>query len=86
VVSFSLHRIWTFGDRSAVSRSFPRWLALAAVAYPANLAIVIAAHRIGGIDAYLAQPLGIAVYTAIMFLGGRYLVFRQPSSHTSRPP
>jgi putative flippase GtrA len=84
VVSFSLNRTWTFSDRGDASRSFPRWLALAGVAYVVNLAVVIAAYRVVGIDPYLAQPLGIAAYTAIMFFGSRAFVFREPRS--SRRP
>jgi putative flippase GtrA len=80
VLSFVLNRLWTFSDQGAISRTFPRWLALAAVAYLVNLALVVAAHRVGGLNPYLAQPIGIAAYTAIMFIGSRALIFREPRS------
>jgi putative flippase GtrA len=79
VQSFVLNRTWTFAHRGAVMRSFPRWLAVAVVAYLANLGIVLAAHRLGGVNPYLAQPLGIGAYTTIMFLGSRHFVFSKPA-------
>ena len=51
---------------------------MAVLAYLVNLVIVLVAHRLGGVDPYLAQPLGIGAYTAIMFLGSRYYVFGNP--------
>jgi putative flippase GtrA len=78
-VSFALNRTWTFGHSGPVAASLPRWLGLAALAYVANLAIVVTAHRLFGIDAYLAQPLGICGYTLTMFLGAKFLVFRDPA-------
>lgn len=80
VVSFALNRAWTFADRGSVAASLPRWIALAAVAYLVNLAIVVAAHRLAGIDPYLAQPLGIVAYTLLMFAGSRAFVFREARS------
>lgn len=85
-VSFALNRRWTFRHDGAVSTTLPRWIALAAVSYGANLAVVLAAHRGAGLDPYLAQPLGIAAYTGLMFLGSRYLVFRQPASRSAGRP
>lgn len=73
--SYTANRAWTFGDNQAVSRSLPRWLAAAMVAYLVNLAVVVGATRLAGIDPYLAQLLGIAPYTATMFLAGRCYVF-----------
>jgi putative flippase GtrA len=78
--SFTLNRSWTFTHSEAVSHSFPRWLVAAMLAYVVNLAIVLLALRLAEFDPYLAQPLGIGAYTAIMFLAGRFYVFR------ARPP
>ncbi len=75
ILSFALNRAYTFAHEGEVSRSFPRWLAVAGVAYLANLAVVLFAHHVLGVDAYLAQPLGIPAYTLISFLGGRHFVF-----------
>ncbi len=76
VFSFTLNRFWTFTHSEAVSRSFPRWLVAATLAYVVNLAIVLVVLRLTEIDPYLAQPLGIGPYTAIMFLACRFYVFR----------
>ena len=78
VFSYALNRAWTFMDIQAISRGFPRWLAAAVLAYLVNLAVVVEAIRRAEIDPYLAQPLGICAYSAIMFLAGRYYVFRPP--------
>jgi putative flippase GtrA len=79
ILSFALNRSWTFAHSEAAVRTFPRWLAVAAVAYLVNLGVVLAAHRLGGVNPYLAQPLGIGVYTVIMFLGSRHYVFSKPA-------
>ena len=78
--SYALNRAWTFTDNQAISRSLPRWLAAAMLAYLVNLAIVVGAVRHPEIDPYLAQLLGIAPYTATMFLASRYYVFSVPPS------
>jgi putative flippase GtrA len=79
-LGFAMHRSWTFTHGESISRSFPRWLAVAAMAYLVNLGVLLLAHRLGGVDPYLAQPLGIGAYTTIMFLGSRYYVFCNPGS------
>ncbi len=79
ILSFVLNRSWTFAHSDAAVRTFPRWLAVAAVAYLVNLGVVLAGHRLLGVNPYLAQPLGIGVYTAIMFFGSRHFVFPKPA-------
>ncbi|HEY8579839.1 MAG TPA: GtrA family protein, partial [Beijerinckiaceae bacterium] len=74
MVSFALNRRWTFRDRMA-DGALPRWLATAAVAYLANLLVVLALVRSGWANAYWAQPIGVAPYTLLMFVGSRVFVF-----------
>ena len=85
VFSFTLNRSWTFTHSETASRSFPRWVVAAMLAYVVNLAIVLVALRLAEVDPYLAQPLGIGAYTAIMFLAGRYYVFVHPALCCKRP-
>ena len=59
VFSFTLNRSWTFTHSETASRSFPRWVVAAMLAYVVNLAIVLVALRLAEVDPYLAQPLGI---------------------------
>ena len=74
--SFALNRRWTFQDRLA-DGALPRWLALAAFAYGVNLLVVLTLVRSGLVNAFMAQPLGIAPYTLLMFFGARTFVFRE---------
>jgi len=53
-----------------------RFLVVFGIAYALNLATVLAAIRVFGINAYIAQALGIVPYTLFFFLGSRYYAFR----------
>ena len=78
VFGFTLNRSWTFSHSEAFSRSFPRWLVVALLAYPTNLAIVLVAHRLGGMDPYFAQPLGIGAIPLSCSWGGGVMFFVTP--------
>ncbi|MGF9562910.1 GtrA family protein [Neorhizobium sp. BT27B] len=82
-ISFLLNRDWTFQDNSKICQTLPRYLAVAAVCYSLNLAIVLSAVHMLGIDPYVAQLLGIVAYTACMFVGCRLFVFGARTSHTN---
>lgn len=75
VNSFLLNRAWTFSHQGPWAASLARWLAVAAIGYLANLAVVIAVHSYLGVNAYLAQISGIFVYTGLTFIGARYFAF-----------
>ena len=75
--SFFVNRAWTFDDCASVKESLPRWLALAGCSYLSNLAVVLAAYRLLGVDPYLSQRFGVPVYTGIGFLGARHYAFRE---------
>lgn len=76
-VSFVLNRGWTFQDTRPTSRVLPRFLLIVAGAYLVNLGAVLAATLHFSANPYLAQVLGVAVYTICMFLGCR-VVFSAP--------
>jgi putative flippase GtrA len=77
VVSFTLNRQFVFGARGAVSLGeVARFLAAFAVAYGANVAVLLAAQNVLGADSALAQLPAIAAYVAIFFLLSQFLVFR----------
>ncbi len=73
-LSFVLNRRWTF------AHSGPRWPALVkflagvGVAYGANLTVVMAAIGLG-LNAYVAQALGVPVYTVIVYCVSRRFAF-----------
>ena len=74
--SFAVNRSWTFDHSGALVPALMRFLVVFAIAYALNLATVLAAIRVFGINAYIAQALGIAPYTLFFFLGSRYYAFR----------
>lgn len=73
-VSFSLNRRWTFDHGGPAWRTFGLFLLVALGAWGANLATVMLAIHVG-VNSYLAQALGIPVYTITSFLANKYLVF-----------
>ena len=75
-VSFLLNREWTFRHAGAMLPALVRFLVIFALAYLLNLATVLTAIHSFGVNAYLAQAIGIAPYTAIFYLGSRYFAFR----------
>lgn len=75
--SFVLNRGWTFKDTRPSSYLLPRFLLVVAVSYLLNLVAVLAATLHFSVNPYLAQLLGVAVYTACMFLGCR-VIFTTP--------
>lgn len=76
LLSFALNRGWTFQSDQPARRVLPRYVVVLAVSYVANLAAVLTATHKLGVNPYFSQPVGIAVYTALMFFGCRLFVFR----------
>lgn len=78
-VSFVLNKSWTFrhpGSRQGnVAHSLARWLAVVAGGYGLNLLLAVVLHDGLGINAYLSQLGGMAAFTAVTFLGGRFFAF-----------
>jgi putative flippase GtrA len=76
--SFTLNSRWTFDYRGPQLPALAKFLAVALVAYGMNLlTVLLLIHRVG-VDAYLAQALGIPAYTLTSFLASKYIVFRHP--------
>lgn len=80
VVSFGLNRRWTFNHQGSHSRSIPKFLATMAVGYALNLLTVLLAKHEFGLNAYLAQAMGVAPFTITSFLLCKYWVFRAPAA------
>ena len=83
LVSFILNKTWTFGSSDRIASSFLRYILVRAVGYAANLITVLFAHSQLGLNAYLAQAIGIVPYTTIGFVGSRYFAFRTQRSAAS---
>lgn len=75
--SYMANRLWTFRDRSAAVRSFILFLLVCAVAYAANLAVVLGSRKLLGEGSFLPHVAGMAVYTAVGYLGSRFFAFRR---------
>jgi putative flippase GtrA len=76
MVSFMLNRNWTFRHSGAILPAAVRFFIVFAIAYIANLGTVLTLVHRFGINGYLAQLLGVPPYTALFYLGSRYVAFR----------
>lgn len=74
-LSFVLNRRWTFRHRGALFSALLRFAAVLAVAYVANLAVVLGAIWGLGINSYIGQALGVPVYTVVSYIGSRWYAF-----------
>jgi putative flippase GtrA len=74
-VSFPLNRRFTFRHRGNVGLSLLRFLLVSALAYAANLGLVLFVHRVLMVNVYVAQLFGVGTYTLVAFLGSYYYVF-----------
>ncbi len=77
-ISFALNGWWTFDYRGPRGPALTRFLLVTAAAYGMNLLTVIAAIEMLGLNAYLAQALGIAPYTLTSYMGSKYFAFARP--------
>ena len=75
-ISFFLNRGWTFRHSGAALPALIRFLVIFALAYLFNLATVLIAIHSFGVNAYLAQAIGIAPYAVLFYLGSRHFAFR----------
>jgi putative flippase GtrA len=76
LVSFTLNRRWTFRHTGAPLYAAMYFVPIFGFAYSVNLGIVLGSIRELGIDGYVAQALGMPFYTAVFYLGSRYVAFR----------
>ncbi len=74
-ISFTLNRIWTFGQRKPAKWiQIVQFLLACSVSYLLNLGTVTAMLR-AGVPPYSAQLVGVPVYTACFFLLSKHFVF-----------
>jgi putative flippase GtrA len=74
-LSYGLNRAWTFRDTRSCKTSIWKYVSVVGVSYLLNLMSVLAAISLVAFNPYLAQLIGMCVYTASMFLGCRWFVF-----------
>ncbi len=75
LVSFVLNARWTFAYRGPLAPAFPLFVLVLALAYVANLAVVLFLIDVVHVNSYLAQALGAPPYGLVAFFGSRHLVF-----------
>lgn len=83
--SFLWNRKWTFSHSGDTAGTILRFVVVFLVAYAANLSAVLLLIHVFSVNAYLAQALATAPYTALFYLGSRYFVFRSRESHQRVP-
>jgi putative flippase GtrA len=77
VLSFTLNRRYVFGVTVAASgKEIARFLAAFAIAYAANVAVLLLAQSVLGAGSALAQLPAIAAYVLIFFMLSHFFVFR----------
>ena len=74
-LSFVLNKRWTFGFSGDALPSLVRFFSVFALAYLANLTMVLSLIAALGIDPYWAQALGVIPYTLIFYVGSRWYAF-----------
>jgi len=83
LLSFILNKRWSFQHDGAIFPALIRFLLVTALAYISNLAVVLASINLLYFNGYLAQALGIPLYTIVSYLGSRFYAF-PPSQQTMR--
>lgn len=74
-LSYALNRVWTFGSNRSFSQELPKYFLVVAISYLLNLGLVLIAISSFSINPYLAQLLGVGIYTVFVFFGCRWFVF-----------
>ena len=73
--SFFWNRHWTFSHSGNTASTTARFILVFAVAYVANLMLMLNLISWFHLNGYLAQAFAVVPYTVIFYLGSRYFVF-----------
>lgn len=82
VQSFALNKRWTFRHNGPVVAAMLRFIMVLAVAYAANLAVVLIAIHWLNLNSYASQALGVPIYTFLSYIGGRRYAFPKRKTTT----
>jgi putative flippase GtrA len=77
VNSFAWNRRWTFAHSGAVLPAAARFVLVFLAAYFVNLATMLAAIDVLGVNSYLAHAIAVVPYTTVFYLGSRRFAFRE---------
>lgn len=76
-ISMILNGRWTFAYRGNLRATVPRFIAVVAIAYLANLIVVTSAIRLWDVNSYVAQALGVGPYSLLSYFGFKHFTYRQ---------
>ena len=76
MVSFVLNASWTFEYRGPMLAAALRFLVVFVIAYLVNLVTVLALIHLAEVNSYLAQAIGMPIYTVCFYLLSRLYAFR----------
>ncbi|WP_350404502.1 GtrA family protein [Pseudomonas sp. W17] len=79
-ISFTLNSIWTFKSTNPARHSLPKYILCAIIAYLLNAAAVLLALNVLKINPYIAQLCGIVIYSTVMFIACKLLIFKNNAS------
>lgn len=82
--SFALNRSWTFRHKGSVANAFWRFVLITGVAYTLNLATVFGLRDLAGVDAYIAQAIGVIPYTLFSYLASARYAFPSQGDQPAR--
>jgi putative flippase GtrA len=78
MVSYVMHKVFTFNSDRPHREAFVRFLVVFAVAYAANLLVLVILVRGIGVHEAVSQVIASAVYVITSFIMNKLYVFRQP--------
>lgn len=77
ILSYFLNKNFTFQSKNSHKKDFWRFAIAMALAYLINLAVLVIAHRILGIDKYISQIISGIFYTASGYVFNRFFTFKK---------
>ena len=75
IFNFNVNKNWTFNYNNITQSIYFKFLLVSAIAYFANLTVVLICINNLYINSYISHALGVPAYTVLGYLGNRFFVF-----------